>query len=178
MDPYINNGVAVAANSKNPERAMMALDLIMEDPSYNMLVSFGIEGTNYVMKDDKVALPEGVTAETNTYPLDAAGFWFTNKSQYPSLASWSEQYIAHKQSLKNYLIPAKFNSYSVDTSSMKSEVANLNTVYTQYMMPIYGGNIQDVDQAFKKLEENAKKAGLDKVLAETSKQIKDFTANH
>ena len=37
---YIGNGVAIAAKSKNVERTMMALDLIMEDADYDNLAYY------------------------------------------------------------------------------------------------------------------------------------------
>ncbi|MFC4303814.1 DUF3502 domain-containing protein [Cohnella boryungensis] len=177
QDPYINNGMSIAAGSKNAERAMMALDLIMEDPSYNNLVYFGIEGVNYVVKDGKIALPDGVTAESNTYPPDAAGFWFTNKSQHLPLASWSEQYIAHKQSLKGILVPYVYNAFSVDTANIKSELATMSTVGTQYQLPIQGGIVKDVDSAYATLEEKAKKAGLDTIMTEAKAQTDAYLSS-
>lgn len=174
QDPYINNGISIAAGSKNPERAMMALDLIMEDPSYNKLVYFGIEGVNYVEKDGKIALPEGVTVESNTYPPDAAGFWFTNKNQFPPLANWTEQYIKHKESLKDVLVPYVYGSLAMNTANIKTELANMNTVKTQYGLPIQGGIAKDIDKAFAELEQKAKDAGIDKIVAEAQKQAQEF----
>jgi len=59
---------------------MMALDLMIEDPSYCTLLYYDIEGANYVVtSDNKLDLPGGVTAGTNTYTGEAAGFWFTSK---------------------------------------------------------------------------------------------------
>ncbi|HEY5561893.1 MAG TPA: hypothetical protein VIK72_09110 [Clostridiaceae bacterium] len=98
---YLNNGLAIAKGSKNPERAMMAMDLIMQNPSYDMLVYFGIEGTNYAMTSDgKIGLPAGVTADKNTYPPDTSGFWFTNKDIFKPLATWTDDYIAQRTFVK------------------------------------------------------------------------------
>ncbi|WEK54713.1 MAG: DUF3502 domain-containing protein [Candidatus Cohnella colombiensis] len=177
QDPFINNGVSIAANSKNAERAMMFIDLIMEEPSYNNLVYFGLEGVNYVVKDGKIALPDGVTAETNTYPPDAAGFWFTNKSQHLPLASWNEQYIAHKASLKNILVPYIYNSFAMDTENIKGELATMGTVGTQYLLPIQGGIVKDVDAAFTVLEEKVRAASLEKILDDANKQTQAFLAS-
>ena len=64
-DPYLNNGVALAANTKNAARTLQVLDRIIEDKSYNFLVYFGIEGKNYVMKDNMIA-PEAPGLFTTT----------------------------------------------------------------------------------------------------------------
>ncbi|HEY8462534.1 MAG TPA: extracellular solute-binding protein [Bacillota bacterium] len=173
-DPYINNGVAIAARTKNPERALMALDLIMEDPSYNYLVYYGIEGKNYVIKDGKIDLPEGVTAEKNTYPPDAAGFWFTNKDQFKPLASWSDQYLEVRENLKQWLKSNPFAAFAPNTDAFKTEAANLNQVLIQYFNPIMIGAVKDVDQAFATLKQKMDAAGAQKVLADLKKQTKEF----
>ncbi|MDR3146157.1 MAG: extracellular solute-binding protein, partial [Treponema sp.] len=55
---YNNDGVALAASCKNPERALMALDLLMDEHGYKMLTSFGIEGENYIITPDgKIGVP-------------------------------------------------------------------------------------------------------------------------
>lgn len=173
-DPYINNGVAIDARTKNPERAMMALDLIMEDPAYNYLVYYGIEGKNYVIKDDKVALPEGVAADKNTYPPDAAGFWFTNKDQFKPLATWSDQYLEVKEKLKNWLAPNPYAAFAPNTESFKTEAANLNQTLIQYLNPIMIGAVKNVDDAFVTLDQKMKAAGAVKVLNELKKQTQEF----
>jgi putative aldouronate transport system substrate-binding protein len=172
-DPYINNGIALAAGTKNPERVLMALDLIMEDKDYDYLVYFGVEGKNYVIKDGKIALPEGVTADKNTYPPDAAGFWFTNKDLFLPLATWDDNYIALRNAIKEkgYLVNHPLAAFSANTESIKTEVANLNQVMIQYFQPINVGMVKDIDAAFKTLDEKLKAAGVDKVRAEFQKQI-------
>lgn len=153
---------------------MMALDLIMEDPSYNYLVYFGIEGKNYVIKDGKIALPDGVTADKNTYPPDAAGFWFTNKDQFKPLAGWSDQYLEVRENLKQWLTPNPFAAFAPNTDGFKTEAANLNQTLIQYLNPIMIGAVKDVDQAFETLKQKMEAAGAKKVLADLQKQTKAF----
>ena len=134
----MNNGVALAANTKNPERALQALDLMIEEQSYNFLVYFGVEGVNYVLKDGKIDLPPGVTADKNTYPSDAAGFWFTNKDQFPPMANWTPAYVQHRNNIKErgYLVATPFVSFSAQIDEIKTEVANCNQTMVQYLQPL------------------------------------------
>jgi putative aldouronate transport system substrate-binding protein len=170
-DPYINNGVALAATTKNPERTLMALDLIMEEEIFNYLVYFGVEGKNYVIKDGKVDLPEGVAADQNTYPPDAAGFWFTNKDQFLPLATWSDQYVQLREDVKGYLIPHPMTTFAAQTEDIKTEIANLNQAIVQYSQPISVGIVEDIDEAFATLDKNLKAAGVEKVREVLQKQI-------
>jgi putative aldouronate transport system substrate-binding protein len=170
-DPYINNVVALPASTKNAARTLMFLDRIMEDKSYDYLVYFGIEGKNYVIKNNKIDLPAGVRADKNTYPPDAAGFWFTNKDLMLPLASWTDSYIKLKNDMKKYLVPSIFQIIAFDTDSIKTELATINQVMIQYGNPIGVGAVKDVEGQFKILDQKLKSAGVMKVKAELQKQV-------
>lgn len=173
-DPHINNGVALAARTKNPERTLMALDLMLQEPSYNYLVYFGIEGKNYLIKDGSISLPKGVTADTNTYPPDAAGFWFTNKDQFLPLAEWCDMYIEHRNKVPSYLKSHPMAVFPVNTDKVKTEVANCNQAFIQYFHPIYAGMVKDVDSAFATLDQRLKAAGVERLKEEFQKQMNEF----
>jgi putative aldouronate transport system substrate-binding protein len=176
-DPYINNGIAIAATSKNAERALMAMDLIMEDPVYDYLMYFGVEGKNYVVKNDKIDLPEGVTADKNTYPPDAAGFWFTNKDIFKPMASWPPAYITLKGQLKKMLFVSPYAALQIDPESVKTELATAGQVWQQYALPIEIGMVPDVDAAIATLKDKLAAANNAKVLAEIQKQMDAFAAS-
>lgn len=178
MGNYIGAGISIAANSKNPERVMQAMDLIMEDPSYVYLTYFGVEGKNYVITpDDKIGLPEGVTADTNTYPPDAAGFWFVNKALFKPMSTWPKTYVEFWEKTKEYNSQDyAYNGFSFNSENIKTQIANLANASTQYANPIYIGAVKDVDKAFEELAKNLNSAGLDKVKAEVETQAEDFLA--
>lgn len=174
---WLNNGVAISASSKNPERAMEALDLLMEDPSYAYLAYYGIEGINYTLTPDgKIGLPEGVTSESNSYPPDAAGFWFVNKDLFKPVANWTDSYKALQERVQPLLEPTPLLGFLFNSDQVKSEIANLKSVSTQYAQPIYIGAVEDVEAAFDTLVQHMKKAGIDKVKAEVQKQAADYLA--
>ncbi|MFC5529697.1 DUF3502 domain-containing protein [Cohnella yongneupensis] len=175
---WLNDGIAIAANSKNPERALQALDLIMEDQAYVYNAYYGIEGKNYVVTaDDKLALPEGVTSADNTYPPDAAGFWFVDKDYFKPSANWTDGYIALNSKVKDYLMPATYLGFSFNSDNVKSEIASLKNVSTQYFLPFAIGAVKDVDKAFDSLASNMKAAGVDKVKTELETQAAAFLAS-
>jgi putative aldouronate transport system substrate-binding protein len=175
---YLNNGMAISANSKHAERAMMALNLIMQDPSYVNLVYFGVEGKNYVIKNGKTDLPAGVTAENNTYPADAAGFWFVNKDLFKPMASWTQTYINHREQVKKVLVNSTLSTFSFDPGKVKTEVANLTAVDNQYLNPIYIGAVKNIDDAIATYKSKRSSAGFETVLAEAKKQTATFVAKN
>ncbi|WP_127496217.1 extracellular solute-binding protein [Paenibacillus glycanilyticus] len=175
---WLNNGVAIAASSKNPERTLEALDLIMEDPSYAYLAYYGIEGVNYtITPDGTVGLPEGVTSESNTYPPDAAGFWFVNKNLFKPVAKSTESYKELQDRIQPLLEPTPLVGFLFNSDQVKSEIANLKSVSTQYAQPIYIGAVSDVEAAFDTLVQHLKKAGINKVKAEVQKQAAEYIAS-
>ncbi|WP_227013937.1 DUF3502 domain-containing protein [Paenibacillus psychroresistens] len=174
----LNNGVAIAANSKNPQRTLEALDLIMEDPAYVYLTYFGIEGKNYIVTaDNKLGLPKGVTSQNNTYPPDASGFWFVNKDLFKPMTSWTDSYISLHDKMDSYLEPVLYQDFNFNSENIKSEVANIKSVSTQYAQSIYFGAVDNVDQAFDNLDKMLKIAGIDKVKDEVEKQAAAFITN-
>lgn len=171
------SGVALSPHSKNPGRTLEALDLLMEDPSYASLAYYGIEGVNYVVTGDgKLDLPEGVSAEANTYPPDASGFWFVSKDLFKPMASWTDDYVTLNAKLEEWLKPYPYLNFSFNSENVKDEVANLQSVSTEYAQPLYIGAVRNVDQAFAELKQRLTGAGIDKVKAEVERQAGEFLA--
>ena len=175
---WLNNGVAIGAGTRHPERALAALDLIMQEPSYVYLTYFGIEGEHYVMTaDGEIGLPDGVTPQTNTYPPDAAGFWFVNKDLFKPMEMWTESYSDLREKIDGYLIPTTYQGFLFNSNNVKTEIANLKNVSKQYAQPVYFGAVDNVDTAFETLAAKLKAAGIDRVKAEVEQQAAVFLAN-
>ena len=153
---------------------MSMLDLIMEDPEYNQLVYYGIQGKNYVFKNGEVAFPEGMTAEQNDYAPDASGFWFTNKNQLLPNSGWNEKYTKHRDEIKQMLIPFAYSAFNFNALLVQGELDRINEAAIQYLNPLLSGMVRDVDEAFKQAETEINKAGFHKLLAEAKKQTEQY----
>jgi putative aldouronate transport system substrate-binding protein len=176
-DPFTNNGVAVAGSSRNVEKTLRFLDLVMEDPAYDVLVYFGVEGKHWqATADGRIGLPPGVTFDRNGYPPDAAGFWFTNKDLFKPLASWSPTYLALRQRVKGLLYASTFTGFTFSPDQVKTEVANLAQAWTQYANPMQIGAVPGVDRAFSTLAQQLRAAKVEKVQAEIRRQVTAFAA--
>ncbi|WEK54714.1 MAG: DUF3502 domain-containing protein [Candidatus Cohnella colombiensis] len=174
MDPYINNGVAIATDSKHVELVMQALDLIMEDPEYNQLVYYGIQGEHFTIDDGKISIPNGMLSEEDSYPPDAAGFWFTNKSQLLPLASWNDEYAKHKSEIGDMLIPYVYAAFNFNALNVQRELDQVNQAAIQYLNPILSGMVSNVDEAFKVAESEINKAGFATILKEAQRQTNEY----
>ena len=178
LRPSTGNGFSFSPMTKNYERALMAVDLIHQEPSYNMLVAFGIEGKNYVMKDGKLALGPDIDPAQNPYPMYGAGFWSNNRDQWPPLEAYTQDYIDMKKMLQDNGKSNLLNGFNGMDDSIKTELANIANVQTQYGLPIKLGLVKDPVAAVDTYIEKLKAAGAEKVVAEYKKQIADFIAAH
>jgi putative aldouronate transport system substrate-binding protein len=173
LGAYNSDGVALAAACKNPERALMALDLLMDERSYKMLDVFGLEGENYIITPDgKVGTPPGITADTNTYPISP--FWFVYKDDLPPWDTWTENYIDHQRDLNSILVNNPWGAFTADRNPTKTEEANCNNVFMQYGQPLFAGAVKDVDASFAELERMAKAAGYDRIVEEAKRQFSEY----
>ncbi|MCD9020434.1 ABC transporter substrate-binding protein [Cohnella silvisoli] len=176
--PSTGNGFSISPKSKNYERALMALDLLNEDKSYNMLLAFGIEGKNYVIKDDgKLALGPGIDTAKNPYPMYGAGWWANNRDQWPPLENYTQGYIDMKKALQEHAVSYLPDSFNIDAESFKTELANYTSVIKQYAYPIQLGAVKDVDKAVDDLVARLKAAGLEKIETEINRQLTEYVAS-
>lgn len=78
VSPYsttnnINNLWYVPHNSEKPERAVQVLNEMYTNPELANILIYGVEGKNYVVKDESKGLidyPEGMDAGNKTYNVD------------------------------------------------------------------------------------------------------------
>ncbi|MEN8904328.1 MAG: ABC transporter substrate-binding protein [Clostridiales bacterium] len=174
MKPYIQNGIAINKTSKNPERALMALDLFRNDQKYFDLSFYGIEGKHYkISNNGKNIIP---TDESVNYPPEGACPWGWREDKlvrvidggipnYDELRnSWLEEAIIH---------PLQF--FSFDDSKVKNEIAAINNIQKTYGRVIdFGFAKGDVKEAINDYRKKLKSAGRDKVTEELQRQIDEF----
>lgn len=178
LRPATGNGISFSPNSKNYERALMAIDLIHQDPEFNMLISFGIEGVNYVIEDGKLALGPEIDAANNPYPMYSSGFWSTNRDLWPPLENYTDDYLNMKKQLQDSAASNVLMGFNFNGDNVKSEMANISNVTQQYLWPIKAGVIAgDVDSAIEEYLSKLKTAGAEKVFDEVVKQVEEYLAN-
>lgn len=162
--------MAISTSSKNPERAMMFLNLLNTDPTLFTLLEYGVEGTHYTLKDGKVAFTDkrseyqpwtnGMGNITQLPPLDGqdANFWENFKTYYGSAKS----------------IPAL--GWAFDPTSVETELGSLANVAAEYALALNTGTVDpatELPKFIQKLKDN----GVDKVVDEANKQLTDYLAS-
>ena len=175
-ESYSNNGVAISAFSKHPDLTMKALDLLINDLRYTMLLQFGIEGKHHIIDDNgRVDYPKTVTPNNCGYDWENSGFWFIDRDSLPDRAYWSDDYIKARNRIKDSILKDDPSAgFQFDIDPVKSEYNSVKAVMNQYNTPIILGLVDNVEDAYTELERELKTAGYGKLLAEYQTQVKNY----
>jgi putative aldouronate transport system substrate-binding protein len=167
--PITHGGTSVGAHSKHPERALMAYELIRQNKEVYQLINYGIEGVQYEIKDGKRVLPEGYDQARDQFYTD---FWGgrVDKFEIPDANTWSGVYDIYKEYDK-IKKPYPYGRFVFDQTPVRSELAAITQVVSQYGPAISWGKAGDPVQAVEDFRSKLKAAGYDKVLAELQKQL-------
>lgn len=173
---FVNTGSVIAAmtginkNSKNPERAMMLLDLLFEDKELYNLFTYGIEGKHYTKVDENTVeiVKDSAYNPNNAWEF---GSWFNAYVQKGQPAdTWDQMKKANDDSITSPLLGFLYNA-----DGMKRENAQVNAIMNEYLSIIYTGT-QDPEKTVPELNQKLKAAGTDALIANAQKQIDEWKA--
>ncbi|WP_136605175.1 ABC transporter substrate-binding protein [Paenibacillus dokdonensis] len=178
-EPFTTTGDAqgamlgISRTSKDPARAMMFLNMLYSDPKLLNMLDWGIEGKHYVKKSDNmIDFPEGVNADTQTYP-NPGGWMFGNQFNSYLWANedpnkWEEFQKFNDRAERSIALGFAFNQEPV-----KSEMASIANVEKEFGASLRSGAV-DPEKILAKWIEKRKAAGFDKVKAEVDKQLAEW----
>lgn len=168
-----HGAMAVAAKSKNPERALMVYDLMRNDKEVYRLLNYGIEGQQYVLAADGKTFtrPEGYNADT-----DGSGFnyWWGRTDDLELLSPDLD--VAARDALfaayDKVAVPYPYGQVVFDLKPIQSQLSNLSNLYTTYMPQIAFGTQENPEAYVAEFRSKLKAAGYEAVIAEVEKQLK------
>lgn len=166
----------VAHQSKNPERAMMMLNLMYTNSDLVNLLVWGIENEHYVkVSDNQVKYPEGKDASTVDYGIPA---WLMGNQfiSYVYETDNPEMYDNMRESNKTAKKSAAMG-FSFNSESLKNELTALSNVISQYKKVLETGSV-DPTTKLAEFNEKLKNAGLEKVIAEKQKQLDEWAVSN
>ncbi len=169
----INHGaMAVAAKSKNPERALMVYDLMRNDKETYILMNYGIEGVQYKQEADGKTFtrPEGYVEDTDGSSFN---YWWGRNDSLELLSpnTATEQRDALIKVYNECAVPFQYGKIVFDLKPITSELENLSNIYTTYMPQIVFGKQADPAAYVAEFRQKLKDAGYEKVIAEVEKQL-------
>ena len=172
VQSYLANGMCIFSKSKNPERALMALDLLRNDEELHNLFSYGIEGDHYNdLSDGKIELTE----KNSDYPYDGNCNWGIRNDQYwksveggiPNYDELYDRWIGTAQA-------GEFAAFTFNNETVKNQVAAMNDIYNTDIKLLYLGFTEDPEKDIAAVQAKLKAAGADEVYAEMTRQAKEW----
>lgn len=170
-----HGALAVGANSKNPERALMVYDLLRNDEEIYRLLNYGIEGTDYILTDDgKLDRPEGFDKTKDA--LDS-NFWCgrTDTLELDDV-TW---YSGKDDIIKNYdsyAIDYPYGQFIIDNSNIETKVAAMAEVCNNYIPKIAFGKVDDPKAEVAAFRKDLMAAGYQEVYDDLQAQLTAFKA--
>ena len=172
VQSYLANGMCIFSKSKNPGRALMALDLLRNDEELHDLFSFGIEGEHYInLGDGKIEL----TDKSNDYPYDGNCNWgIRNDAYWKSVEGGIPNYDELYETWIATARPDAFAAFTFNNDSVKNQVAAMNDIYNTDIKLLYLGFTDNPSADIAAVQAKLDAAGADDVYAEMTKQAKEW----
>lgn len=174
MNLVITHGaLAVGANSKHPERALMVYDLLRNDQEIYRLFNYGIEGTQYVVTaDGMLDRPEGYNDTLTSF---ASNFWYgRNDALELNNVTWYSGKADKFAEYASYAIDYPYSQLVFNVDDISSQMANLSEVFTNYVTAIAFGKAGDPEKAVADFRQALKDAGYDQVKDALQAQLTEY----
>jgi putative aldouronate transport system substrate-binding protein len=159
-DIKTHGAMAVAANSKHPERALKVYDLIRNDEECYRLMNFGIEGSDYVLTSDKkIDQPKGFDPAKDGL---GTNFWAGRMDQFelPRVNQPANKEALFKE-LDGMAKDYPYSTLIFDKTQIESTLAAMGSVFSQYIPQLQYGKFADPEKAINEMRDKLKQAGYE-----------------
>ncbi len=174
LNSYLANGMSIFSKSKNPERALMALDYLRNDEEVNSLFCYGIEGKHWEASGDGalVSLPD-----STNYAYDGNCNWGVRNDAYwrvieggiPNLTEMNKNWQDTARS-------GRYQTFVFNDESVKNEIAAMGEIFDTDYKLLGLGFTDNPEADIAKMKEKMEAAGAQKVYEELQKQALEFLA--
>lgn len=179
LSPYsiktaaMQDGMAIPASAKNPERALMFLEKLRQDREYYNLMTYGIEGVHYEVTPEntlKALDPDGFAPEGYcSWGFKEHKFFITPEGMPDNLDEVNAR-------LEAMSVSNPFVLFTPDFEPIKNERAAVASVYQQYAKPLIYGYVDNPEEGYKTLLEQLDVAGIKVMQQELQRQLDEYIA--
>lgn len=177
----LNSGIKSAANvnsmlysianaAQDKVKAAKFMNFIYSSGEFNDLINWGIEGVDWVENEDGMAaFPEGVNSSNVAYHNDYGWAYPNQFAGHPwdgNPADIWDQYREFNAALE----PSIADGFTFDSTAVSDEIAQLNSVESEYKKSLAFGAI-DVETGMADFNEALYAAGLQKVIDAKQEQL-------
>ncbi|ASA25208.1 ABC transporter substrate-binding protein [Paenibacillus donghaensis] len=162
--------MAISRTSKNPERAMMFMNLIHTDPVLYNLLTFGIEGKHYKKLENNTVefIPDSGYNSVSSWMVGNVLLNYLNKDEDPRRVELYKEWNETAQT-------SPVIGFVFDSTKVQSQIGALINITKQYKNTLYSGQ-KDPEPVLKEMNSKLKAAGVDAVMKELQTQMDAFLA--
>ncbi len=176
LNSYLANGMSIFSKSKNPERALMALDYLRNDEEINSLFCYGIEGKHWEAAGEGalVSLPDSANYAYDSncnWGVRNDAYWRVIEGGIPNLADMNKEWQETARS-------DRYQTFVFNDESVKNEIAAMGEIFDTDYKLLGLGFTDDPEADIAKLREKMEAAGAQKVYDEIQKQGLEFLAEN
>ena len=168
----VENATGISTTSKNPERSLMMIEMLMTNEDCYRLFQFGILGRQYEIVDGKIATPAAFNSE-----VDGGGFcgWAlrTDKFSIPYTSEDPRRYTLNDE-WKEVAIDNPYVGFAFDASSVSVELSAVANVNSQLGMQILLGKTADPVAAVAEYRQQLEAAGINTIIDAVKDQYNAF----
>ena len=158
--------MAISATSKNPERALMFLNLLNSDPYVMTMLNYGVEGYTYTKNADGTISFIGENRANYSPWTNGVG----NVRILPPTDAQGVDFWDRFSAYYNAAEALPYGGFIFDASAMETEAAAIANVYAEYGFNLMSGAVDPevyLPEYLAKLEQ----AGMNEFIAEAQAQL-------
>jgi len=160
--------LAISRTSEHPDKAIQFIQELWTNPDVKNTIIFGIEDVHYKkIADNQIEFIEGSKYQQNCARWEMGTVFnsYLIKGEDPNV-------FQQLQEMEENAVPSKLAGFTFDPTNVKTEIAQLNAVFKEYVSLATGAI--DPDSFLPKILEKMENAGIQKVLEEVDKQYADW----
>lgn len=173
MDATSGQGamVAISAVSKNPERALMFLNLLNSDPELMTMLNYGLEGFTYNKNADGTI--SFIDENRSNYTP-----WRNGMGNIRMLPPTSEEGVTYWDDFAAYYDSAEalpMGGFVFDSTGLETEVAAIANVSNEYAFQVISGAL-DPEAVMPEFLQKLEDAGMNEFVAAAQEQLAAYLA--
>ncbi|WP_276356351.1 ABC transporter substrate-binding protein [Cohnella caldifontis] len=164
-----DNILSVFSTSRHVNEAVAFLNWVRSSQENYDLFTYGIRDVNYKLEGDALSY-DGIPADKRYVPIS----WAWDDIRFARFSRYiSPEYAAELRNWDLEAVSSPTLGFVPDLSPIKSEMAQLNVVISEYLSKLYDYRT-DWDGTMRQFREKLKDAGIDHVAAELQEQFDAF----
>jgi putative aldouronate transport system substrate-binding protein len=163
-------GYCVPVTSSEPEAAVRFLNYLFQSPELCNILTWGIEGVNWVTNaDGQATYPEGVTADNVGY--HTSDFLYGNQMLITPWEGSALDIREQQQTEMDNAERSKYMGFSVDNTGLENIIAACHDVCNHYHPTLDSGSSGDWEATLAEFNSKLEAAGMNELLAAYQEQL-------